>query len=439
MGLNSSFLEKLQQNLLPVANAIGGQKHVTAMRNGLMQTVPLTVIGGIFLLLASPPTNSAVSNAFLRAWADFASANSGWLLIPFRFSLSLISLYSIIFIAKDLAESYDMNPMGSMMSSLFAFLAVCAPAVAANPESKALYIPMQFLDGKGLFTAIIIAFLSVEINRFLYNKNIKIKMPDSVPPMVSAPFEALVPFAINTLLFLFISQAAVSYTGVSIPELILNLFAPLVSATDSIGGILIAITIINLLWFCGIHGGNVVNSVLTPILLMNLNENAAAIAAGGVPERIMVNNYFTTYANIGGSGACLGLAIAMILAAKSNQLKVLSRAGIIPDLFNISEPFVFGTPLIMNVTMFIPMMLAPIVNAVISYTAFSTGIVSKGYLNIPWTMPSFIGGALATMDIKAGIMIILLIVIDVLIYLPFVKIYDRQLVKNEQASEADQA
>lgn len=429
----------LEQKLAPIAGKIGEQRHISAMKNGLMATLPLTILGGFTLIVSTPPVNPAVIqptnafNKFLLAWKAWSVSNSFALNIPYNMTMGLLGLFTVMAVAYFLLQKYKMNVIGGVITAVVTFLCVAAPATAVNKETPAaLYLSTGYLDAKGMFTGIIIAFLTVEITKFFMDKNIKIRLPEQVPPMVSAPFEALIPLIVNVLLFTTINNLLIGAFGMNMPQLVLKSFAPLVSASDSLPALLIIVFLINILWFFGIHGSNVVNAVVTPFATMNLAENADAIAKGLEPTHTLAGGFVITWANIGGSGAALGLVIAMLIVTKSAHLRSVGKLGIIPDMFNISEPLVFSTPLILNPFMLIPLIGAPIINVIIVYIAMTMNLVGKTYINLPFTTPGPIQAFLATMDWRAPILWAILVVIDVFIYIPFVKAYDKTLVESEK-------
>jgi len=442
MFKSKTYLQKvqslLQSKVAPIASKIGSQRHVAAVKDGLMFTIPLTILGGFALILAQPPVDpkivkaTNIFNNFLLVWKEWATINAQILMIPYNMTIGLLGLFAVVAIAYSLAISYDMNPLSESISALLTFLVVVAPAtVIDKSKPTALFLSTDYLGGKGIFTAIVIGLLTVEISRFLIKKNIKIKMPESVPPMVAAPFESLIPVIVNVLLFMIVNQIIIKLTGMNMPQAIMKLLAPAINGVDSIGAIILVALLTNILWFFGIHGGAVVHSVITPFITLNFAENAQAMALGKPLPHIFAGGFFNTFVNIGGSGAALGLAIAILIVAKSAQLKSVSKIGIIPVFFGISEPFVFGTPIIMNPYLFVPLLFVPIVNAVITYLATALNLVGKIYVSLPLTIPGPIAAFLGTMDWKAVILWLILIIIDIFAYMPFVKSYDNALLKKE--------
>ena len=432
----------LEAHMAPVAGKIGEQRHIKAVTSGFMATAPLTILGGFALIIAQPPVSlnmTESSNFFLKIlvmWKMWAVENASVLMTPYNMTMGLIGLYTSLVIAFFLLKSYEMDLIGGTLISGITFLTVAAPATAIDPSKPtSLFLSTGYLDAKGMFTGILVAVLTVEITRFLMEKNIKIKLPDSVPPMVTAPFEAIIPLIVNVVLFLSLNSILMNITGLNIPQAILKLFTPLVSASDSLPAVIITLTIINVLWFFGIHGGIVVKSVLGPFITMTIAANAAAVAAGLEPEYVFTGNFVQMFGNIGGAGGAFGMVMAILIVAKSTHLKSVGKLGFIPNIFGISEPLVFSTPMIMNPYLLIPMIIVPILNGTIAYLAISTGIVGNLYVNAPWTTPGVILAFISTMDWKASVLWILLATMSTIIYVPFVRAYDHALLLKEEGSE----
>lgn len=304
--------------------------------------------------------------------------------------------------------------------------------VAAPSEGG--MIPATYLDAKGLFTAMIVGLVTVEITKTLLKSGVTIKMPDGVPPAVSASFTALIPMIVNVLLFYAINLILIGTLGANIPEAIMTALTPALKGADTLWFMLIIVVIANLLWFVGVHGASLVGTITGPIFTANLMANAAAKLAGEPMPYIWAEPLWAFAVALGGSGATLGLTLLM-LRSKSSQLKTVGRIGILPGLFNINEPILFGTPMILNPILGIPLVIVPVVNAIIGYCAIKFGLVGRIYIAAPWTTPAPIGLPLSTMDWKAFILIILLVTLDMLIYYPFFKSYEKVLLEQEKGEE----
>ncbi len=443
MSKLSNLQGKVQEKLLPIAGKISEQRRLSAMKEGLMATLPLTILGGLSLIIAQPPVNPAVigpTNFFFRfllAWREWAMANSGTLLTINNMTMGMLGLFAAVAVAYSLSGKYKMNQLSSIIISLVTFIIVAAPAGRVSQDVPGNFMSVNFLDAKGLFLAVIIGLITVEVTKFLMDKNIKIRMPEGVPPMVSAPFEALIPLFINVLLFFTVNQIMINTLGKSMPVFIMQLFQPLVSAGDSLGVVVLVAVLINILWFFGIHGGAVVNGIIIPFTTTYLAANAQAVTDGlSELPHIFAGPFFLTFVNIGGSGAALPLVIAMFLVGRSVHLKTVSKVGVVPAMFNISEPIVFSTPIIMNPFLFIPMILVPVLNAIIAYTVTSWNLVGRVYVALPFTTPGPVAAFLATMSWRTPILWFVLVGISTLIYIPFVKALDASLLVQEGQTES---
>lgn len=449
-NIMSKFTTILEEKLMPIGTKISSQRHLMAIRDGMVSATPLALLGGAILIISSPPVNLKVIqptnffNKFLIMWKKFAMAYGMELELPFRMSMGLMALFIAIAIAYSLAKSYKMNPLGSLITSAVTFLIVAAPSnlgvmsKTITPdmvgtkilEHQSILIPSQFLGAEGIFTAIIVAIISTEITRILQQKGFVIKMPDSVPPAIMASFEAIIPLAVNAILFYVISLVAQSASGMLIPQLIMKALQPLVGAVDSPGGIIVISLATQLLWLVGLHGSSIVTGAVGAFELGNLAKNAELVTAGGQAAFIYTEPFRAFFMIIGGAGATMGLVI-LLLRSKSVQLKKLGRLAIVPSIFNINEPVIFGVPIVLNLILAVPFILVQMVNGLITYGLMKTNFLAKTFANVPWTTPAPIGGFLATMDLKAPIVILGLLAIDILIWYPFFKVYEKQLLKEE--------
>ena len=431
----SIFLEKLGEKLGKVMDFLGGEKHFSAIKDGICISIPLTIIGAIATLLANPPIPVTLDmNSFigrvLSVWQTVATNGSNVLNLVSSITMGSLSLFVVLGIAYFLAGSYKMNRLNVMISSLISFIIVAAPFKTLDSVKA---IPISYLDAKGLFTAILVALVSVEIARFLLNANIKIKMPDSVPSVIAGQFESLIPITIvvNILLWQTVSWIVLRTAGVLLPQFILDLMKPLIATSNSWVMVVIIGLFINGFWLFGLHGGNIVGAVINPFLLLNLNENIAAYEAGTEIPNILVSNFHVLFMNFGGAPAALAILIAIFVAGRSAHQRAIAKAAIVPSLFNISEPVIFGLPVVLNPILAIPVLIVPILNGMIVYFLMYYHVLGRMVLAIPWTIPGFIGGAIATLDWKAAVLWFVLLAADVFMFIPFIRMYDEKLGKSE--------
>lgn len=415
--MESKFLEKLEKVLLPIGSKLGNQKHLQAISVGMMMTLALIVVGSLFLIVANPPINLELvdpntSNIFLQfmiGWKKFAMANYDIITKPFNFTMGVVGLMTAFTIAYSLANEYKLNNLTSGLISMATFLMVAAPI----EEGK---IVMQYLGADGLFIAIIISLISVEISMLVERLGWKFKS-EHIPPAVLSFMNALIPLLLNILIIYGLSVIIFVKTGKTIPELIMALLTP-------------ALNIGNILWLFGINGTSVIFPIVFAIGIANTGINAELVRQGKEPEMLMNLQMFRV-AILGGAGNTLGL-ILLMLRSKSEQLKTLGKLAFVPGICGINEPVIFGTPIIFNPILGIPFLITPIVTVSMAYIAQKIGLISMGYIVDPSFAPFFIQGYLSSLDFRNLIFYFLLVVISLIIYFPFFKVYEKNLIAQEQ-------
>lgn len=422
MGKFTNFLEQKVSN--PMAK-LAEQRHLLAIRDGVISSLPFIIVGSFFLIIAFPPLPESW---MITQWATEHAAE---ILIPYRMTMFIMSLYVAFGIGYNLAQSYKVDPLSGGQIAVASLLLTIIPSVV---EELGFVIPMQYLGGSGLFVTIIVSILSVEIFRFCKQREITIKLPEAVPASVSRSFEALIPVAIVILLMTLITVVM----GVNLHALVERMAAPLVTAGDSLFGILVPVFLITFFWSFGIHGVSVVGSVARPLWEVYLLNNGEAVASGAdTLPHIAPEPLYQWFIWIGGSGATLGLVIVMLLFARSTYLKNLGRTVVAPSIFNINEPVIFGLPIVLNPILIIPFVITPLVTATIAYFATSWGLVSPTFVKAPWTLPAPVGAYLATGgDWRSIILVFVNIAISIGIYLPFFKVYDRKMLDMENGESA---
>ncbi|GKU30460.1 PTS sugar transporter subunit IIC [Clostridium folliculivorans] len=435
-----SFIDKLQEQMerfiIPVAQKIGDQRHLASVRDGMTVLVPITIIGGIFCLLAVPPVDlnkikgTNFFYQFLIAWKHFADAHNATLITPYNLTIGIISIYVVAGIAYRLAAYYKMNTITNVIGSIFIFLLIAAPPQSYKVgETVVSAMPTSQLGAGAMFAAIITAIIVVEIGHFCVKKNIVIKLPASVPPNVAAPFTALIPMTISLLLFIGGNALCNSLTGAGLTQLIFKVFQPLISATGSLPSIILINVLMTMFWFFGIHGGNMVGVVVTPITTMNLALNAQAYAAGKPLPAIFAGSVNSVF---GGWISYTAMAIVILIGCKAASLRSVSKVALVPSMFNINEPLIFGIPTVLNPFTVVGFLICNNVNFTIAYILMSTGVIGKFFITLPFTVPGPIAAFLATMDIKATILWFALLLLDIIILLPILKAYDKNVMKKEE-------
>lgn len=449
--MSNKFMEKIEEKLMPIGAKLGQQRHLKALRDGVMGTVPLTIIGGISLILAFPPVNSDAMEAtnifskMILIWVRWATANFDAIMAPYKLTMAIMAIFVAMGVSYSLAKAYKMEAFTSAVTSAVTFLLVAAEAEMMAPvrgyasmvpvSAAKSAIPMEYLDAKGMFTAMLIGLLTVEITLVLIRRNMYIKMPEGVPPAVTSSFASLVPMIVNLAVFYGLSMFVQNVYGHLLPEVIMTFLTPALDAVDSVWIIMLLVFFSQAMWLIGVHGVILVRSVIGPISVSNVMANAAAKVSGEAMPFVFNDPLWMFYILLGGSGATLAL-VFLLLRSKSSHLKAVGRIGLLPGLFNINEPIIFGTPVILNPIMALPFVFVPVINTLIAYQVTEVGLVSRSYLMPPWTSPAIIGAPLSTMDWRAAILVLVLFVIDVAIYYPFFKAYEKQLIEAEAKEEA---
>jgi PTS system cellobiose-specific IIC component len=434
----NKFISALEKYVMPVAGRIAEQKHLQAIRDGIILAMPLLIIGSLFLILGFLPIpgyNEFMAGIFGEKWLEK-------LLYPVGATFDIMALVVSFGVAYRLAEKYKVDALSAGAISLSSFLLATPYKVPFVPEGSQETImvsggiPVQWVGSKGLFVAMILAIISTEIYRKIIQKNIVIKLPDGVPPAVSRSFVALIPgFAV--LCVVWVARLILEMTSFesfhNIVTVLLN--KPLSALGGSLFGAIVAVLLVQLLWSAGLHGAAIVGGVMGPIWLSLMDENRMIFQEnpGAELPNVITQQFFDLWIYVGGSGATLALAMAMLFRSKSQQLKSLGRLSIAPGIFNINEPITFGMPIVMNPLLIIPFILVPIVLTIVSYVAMATGLVAKpSGVAVPWTTPIIISGYLATGGkISGSILQIVNFFIALVLYYPFFKMWDKQKVEEE--------
>ena len=405
----------LNEKLMPVAAKMAANKFLIAVRDGITLAMPLIIIGSLLMVIATgfaiPPLEKWLGDMGIAAYLWKGSDSS----------FGLIGLVASFGIAHSLTKQYQVDGVPAGIVSLSTFILV-TPFVSGEAENG---MPTTYMAAQGLFVAIILGLINGWVYQWFINHNIQIKMPESVPPAISKSFSAILPGAALLVGWLIVYGVLDAFGLPNLHMLAKTVLGtPLGLLGNNIVGVIILVLCCSSLWFVGLHGGNIVNKIMEPIWLANLGENAEAFRAGEPLKHIFTTPFMDNFVYIGGAGATIGLVLALAWLARrkhaSKQAKTLAPLTVVPGLFNINEPTMFGLPVVLNILLLIPFVLAPIVNLVVAYAAMATGLVPLTYTAPGWTTPPIISGFLATGSIRASVLQIVLIVLDILIYLPFI-------------------
>ncbi len=405
-------LTDMMETLAPLLE----QRHLASVRDGIAALMPLFILGGLALLVLQFPVE-AVTNA-LAPYAEIV-----W--VPWNMTYLLVSLFLSMSVAYQLARRYDMEPLMPTLVSMLTFWTLASPITG---EWGGGGIPGTYFDNSGLFTAIIVGLLSVEVYQLLIKRGMVITMPPGVPPAIVQAFISVVPMTVLLLLAWLIRCVL----NIDIAGGIVTLFSKLIAASDSYFAVALAETLHGFLWTLGIHGDNTIAVVLSPLWTTHLMENSKALLAGTSPLPYIYTSEFRSYVVPGGSGATLPLAIYMI-RSKSERLRRVGWLGIWPGIFNINEPITFGTPVIFNPIMAIPFIVITFVNATVAYAASAMNLVTRTAISVAWTLPSPILMFLeSNYDIRAAILAIITeFVIPGIIWWPFFRAWEKITIEKE--------
>lgn len=450
MNIMDKFNDLANRTLVPIASKLGNQRHLAAIRDGMVVGIPLSILGGLCLIISTPsfkletlPDWGFISD-MLMAWYNWAQVNKLMLQLPYQMTMALMGLFLAFSIAYHLAKKYDIDPLNASVASTAVFLIVSAPArsavstqliterttVADLLTMAASYIPMTYLDAKGIFTAILVAIGCVEIMHFMLKKNIRFKLPDGVPPAIASSFDAIMPLFVCIFVFYALSLVVQHLSGELLPSLIISVLAPAISGLDSLWGICLIVIIAQVFWVFGLHGASITQPIHLPFIQMYLVANLTAFSAGEPIEHFFTQPFWSYIICLGGGGATLGLCL-LLLRSKSAELKTLGRLSIGPAIFNINEPIIFGLPMVLNPLMMIPFIFVPVINSIITYACMAFNLIGKGIIETPWTTLAPLGAALGCMDYRAGLLVVGLIILDMCLYYPFFKLLEKQKLEEE--------
>lgn len=395
------------------------QPHLASIRDGLVALMPLLIIGAFSLLILQFPVQS---------WLDYLDANpdlAGKIFVPFSMTYGLLSLFASIAIAYGLARRKGLEPLMPSAVALLAFITIASPILGVWGEEG---LPGTYFDNSGLFTAIIVSLLAVEIYNFFVQRGLIITMPPGVPPAIANSFVALIPGTVILLLAWIVRVML----GIDVAGGVVQVLSYIVPAASSYVAAAIAETFHGFLWTLGIHGDLTIGIVLQPIWTSNLVANAEA-AAQGLPLPWIYTDLFRTYVVPGGSGATLPLAFYLI-RSKSARLRRVGWLGIWPGIFNINEPITFGTPVIFNPVLAIPFIVITFLNTTLAWIFHAIGFVRPAYVAAPWTLPTPILAYLQSGYHWPAIILAILteFVLPGIIWYPAFRAWERQVLEKEK-------
>lgn len=425
----SKAIEILEEKLVPVAAWIAENKYVNGIRRAFIMMMPLLMIGSLFLMITAfplPAYQRGMASLLGENWKDIFD-------IPVSATFNLIALFVAFLVAQQLAKQFELDSIAVGLLSLASFL-ILTPL--GNTSEFGQVITFTWLGSKGMFVAMVIGVVTVKIFHFFVKRDILVKMPDGVPPEVIKSFEALIPGTVilATALLLRVGMEHTSYG--TIHDFVYKMLAlPLRALGTSYIGSILTVFAISILWSVGINSGSMVNGFVRPFWLENQAENIAALQAGQPLPHVITEQFFDMIW-MGGAGVTLSLLLAIVIFAKSKHIKSVGAIGIVPGIFNINEPVLFGLPIILNPIMLIPFNIVPIVMVTTQYIAMNIGLVSKPLgVAFPWPTPAVISGFITVGDLSGALIQIVNLIIGAMIYLPFLRIIDKASKKEEDEME----
>lgn len=419
-------LIKMVETMKPFFEKVSNNPYLRAIRDGFVSCIPVILFSSLFILVACVP------EIFDYKWPDNISSV---LWLAYNASMGILSLLMVATIAKSLTGSINhklpklrqINDTSVMIVSIICLLLLAVEPIKGGWSA-------DFMGSKGLLSAFVVAFSVPNIYKFFVARDITIKLPDEVPHFIAQTFADLIPLSVAVFIFWLVSIVFKNVTGILFSAWILELFKPLFVAADGYIGIAIIYGAMAMFWFVGIHGPSIVEPAVTAIYIANIEANLQIATAGGHATNILTHPTSYFVATIGGTGATLMFCAMCAFLAKSKQLKAVGRASIIPVCFAVNEPILFGAPIVLNPVLFVPFIAAPIANVwLFKFFVDNLGMNSFIYI-LPWTTPAPIGLVIATGFAKlAFVLAPLLLIIDAVLYYPFFRVYDTQLVARETA------
>ena len=427
------MLDKLESIFMPLAEKIGKNKYLISIRDGFLLTTPLLIIGSFFLLIANFPINN-----WTEFWARFFGENwTAYMAKPTSATFDIMAILAVVGIAYSFSRELNVDKLSGAAVAVVSWF-ILMPYKVTDGSVTLNGIPLDWVGSKGIFIGIITAFVSVHIYAWVIKKGWIIKMPKGVPPAVTQSFAALVPSAVVLgVFFLVNSLLALTPYDNAFNFIFKFLQQPLLVLGNTLGAVLVAMGFQHFFWFFGINGGSIVGSIMQPILTPLSMENLSAFQAGNPLPNVINQQFYDLFTTFGGAGSTLSMLIAMIIVCRSQRIKNLSKISVVPALFGINEPVIFGLPVVLNPTILIPFLLTPLINILISYFSLVSGLVPfTSGVSMPWTTPVIISGFLTT-GWRGALLQLILVILGVFIYMPFVKMMDKQYKKEElQAIES---
>lgn len=418
------------EKLKPKFEKIAANPYVSAIRDGFIAAMPIILFSSLFTLVAYVP----------NAWGFYwPKAVENALMLPYNYSMGLLALYVTATCAKNLTDyknlklpkTNQINVVNVMLAAEIAFI-----VVSIKTEKG---IDLSFLGTKGLIASYVVGLIVPNIYYWCVKNNITIKMPDQVPQNISQTFKDIFPMTFSVGLFWIVRIILDSFWKITLPEVVINILSPLFKASDSYIGLALIAGAMGFFWFVGVQGPSIVEPAIAALLITNTNLNQQLVAHGSQATYVLAKNVEDYVMNMGGTGSTFVVPFLFLLLAKSAQNKAVGKAAVIPGIFSVNEPILFGAPIIMNPIFFIPQVCVPMINVCMFKFFVDVFHMNSTYNILPWTVPSPIGIPISTgFAPMAFVFVIVALIVDALVWYPFFRFYDNGIYKEEQAREAEE-
>ncbi len=426
----NELMDKLSQKMLPFAEALSKNRYLGAIRDAFVTIMPIIIGCSLCTLLNCVFLGKG---NYFDQWFGFQGNEIVSMLGSISSAgMNIMTLLVVFLIARNLSKSYELDADTISVTAVVAFLTI---TVFGNDAKAGEYIRTYYLGAAGLFTGFLASILTVEIMRKLMSiKALVIKMPDSVPTGIARSFNGMIPVILTMFIFGLV-RLLTNALGYPLNDLIFNfLQQPLAAIVTSPIGLVVIYIFYMLLWGFGIHSAYIIGQpILEPIYLANLTANVALVSKHATATNVLTKPFTDSFMFMGGAGNMIALVLAILIVSKRKDYRQIAKLGFVPSLFNISEPIMFGLPVVMNPILIIPMVLVTLVGLGVGYIATITGFMGYTYVMTPWTTPPLIGAFLSTGgSIGALITAAVVLILSVLIYMPFVKAMDKAEEKLEE-------
>lgn len=422
----------LPPSLLAFLARLARQKHLIALRDGIISAMPIILVGSTFLLIGAQGSvctyiDAHYINGFLKwPWVDVYMRNTATLLIPYRLTTSALSLYVAFTVAGSLAKQYNLPPMPQSVGAVATFMMTVMPQMNGSVR----VIPLDDLGPAGLFLAIACALGSVELARLIIRPSADTDASSAtledemgVPRAVGDAFKSFLPMLLSVTIVWFLRHVL----GIDLRQELIWGLKPVEALGDSLACVIVVNLALHVLQFAGVHGVSVINAVFLTFWMQWLVANGNAHLAGQPLPYVTAYPFYQWFVWIGGAGATLPAVVLLLIRGRHVYARRIARIAIVPSMFNINEPFIFGLPIVLNPLFLVPFVLAPVVCATVAYLALQANIVGRPFIEVPWVLPCFLGAPLSTGDPRALGLLGVNLLLSALIWWPFLRTWERTL------------